>query len=150
MRTLATQMRLRRLMRLHAAELARLHGRPQDRTFARAEREVAVRRLLQAAGNVRSGWLAELTAGARPASSTQAPGAAVSPAVVRQVVRRLVAVEAAIAALLQPAVDLERGRVEFQDAAVPLLLMLRGLDGFEEAATFDALEAGGAALARSA
>lgn len=126
-----TQMRVLRLVRMHAAEVARLRDRP----FDRAQREAVVRKLLEQARNIRRGWLAELAADA-----STAPG----PAVERQVVRRIVALEAAIATLAQPGADLERARAEFEDAALPLLLMLRGLDGYSEAALL------GAGLARSA
>ncbi len=126
-----TQMRVLRLVRLHAAELARLRDRPFDRT----PREAAVRKLLEQARNIRRGWAAELAA-----EGPTAPG----PAVERQVVRRIVALEAAIALLAQPSVDVDRARAEFEDAALPLLLMLRGLDGFSEPALL------GTGLARSA
>ncbi len=129
-----TQMRVLRLVRMHGAEVARLRSRP----FDRAQRETAVRKLLEQARNIRRGWLAELAA-----EPSVAPGAAAE----RQVIRRIVALEAAIALLTQPSADLDRSRAEFEDAAVPLLLMLRGLDGFSEAAL---LAAGPAPLARSA
>jgi hypothetical protein len=134
MRTLMTQMRVLRLVRMHAAEVARLRDRP----FDRAQREAAVRKLLEQARNIRRGWLAELAA-----EPSVAPGATAE----RQVVRRIVALEAATATLTQPGADLDRARIEFEDAAVPLLLMLRGLDGYSEAAL---LGAGPAPLARSA
>lgn len=129
-----TQMRVLRVVRMHAAEVARLRDRP----FDRAQREAAVRKLLEQARNIRRGWLAELAADA-----SAPPGAAVE----RQVVRRIVALEAAIATLTQPGADLDRARSEFEDAAVPLLLMLRGLDGYSEAAL---LGSAPAPLARSA
>lgn len=128
-----TQMRVLRLVRMHAAEAARLRDRP----FDRAQRESVVRKLLEQARNIRRGWLAELAA-----EPSVAPGATAE----RQVVRRIVALEAAIAMLAQPSADVERARAEFEDAAVPLLLMLRGLDGYSEAALLEA----GPALARSA
>ncbi|MGH7920269.1 MAG: hypothetical protein ACREQM_10045 [Candidatus Dormibacteraceae bacterium] len=121
MRTLMTQMRLRRLVRMHSAEVARLRDRP----FARAQREAAARQLLDQVKNVRRGWLAELAA-AQPAP----PGATVE----RQVVRRVVAAEAAIAMLARPGIDIDRAGTEFEDAAIPLLLMLRGLEGYTDVA----------------
>lgn len=130
-----TQMRVLRLVRMHAGELARLRDRP----FDRAQREASVRKLLEQARNIRRGWLAELTA-----EPSVAPGATVE----RQVVRRVVALEAAVALLTQPGADLDRARAEFEDAAVPLLLMLRGLDGYSEASLL--ATAGAAPLARSA
>lgn len=130
-RTLMTQMRVQRLVRMHAAEVARLRDRPFDRT----RREAAVRQLLDQVRNIRRGWLAELAAAA-PAG----PGGVVE----RQVTRRIVALEAATATLARPSTDLERARTEFEDAAVPLLLMLRGLDGYAEASL------GATALSRSA
>lgn len=117
MRTLTTQMRLRRLVRLHAAAIDRLRDRP----FHRAQREDAARQLLEAAKLVRRAWLAELAA-----AGTARPGAAIE----RQIVRRLVAVEAAIATLAQAGTDLDRARAEFEDEALPLLLMVRGLEGY--------------------
>ena len=129
-----TQMRVLRLMRMHGEEAARLRDRP----FDRAQREEAVRKLLEQARNIRRGWLAELAAEASLAPGTTAE---------RQVVRRIVAMEAAIAMLTQPTADLERARAEFEDGAVPLLLMLRGLDGYSEAAV---LGAGRAPLAKTA
>lgn len=132
-----TQMRVLRLLRMHAAEAARLRDRP----FDRAQRESTVRKLLEQTRNIRRGWSAELAAD--PAA---APGATVE----RQVVRRMVALEAATALLTQPGADLERARGEFEDAALPLLLMLRGLDGYSEASLLGAAPAGPAPLARSA
>ena len=125
MRTLMTQMRVQRLVRLHTEESARLRGRP----FDRGQREAVTRKLLDQVRNIRRGWLAELAAADAPA-----PGAAVE----RQVVRRIVALEAAIAMLALPSADLDRARAEFEDAAVPLLLMLRGLDGYAAAALLGA------------
>lgn len=130
-----TQMRVLRLVRMHAAEVARLRDRP----FDRAQREAAVGKLLEQARNIRRGWVAELAA-----EPSVAPGATAE----RQVVRRIVSLEAAIAMLAQPSAELNRARAEFEDAAVPLLLMLRGLDGYSEASLL--ATAGAAPLARSA
>src|ERR671935_213520 len=68
MHTLVTQMRVRRLLRLHAAEVDRMrHG-----TMPRRVRSAAVRKLLDASASVRAGWAAEMAAvepGATPDGS---------------------------------------------------------------------------------
>lgn len=119
-----TQMRVQRLVRMHAVDVARLRDRPFDRN----QREAIVRKLLDQVRNIRRGWLAELAAAAPAGAGAVAE---------RQVVRRIVTLEAAIATLAQPGTDPDRARAEFEDAAVPLLLILRGLDGWTAANLLD-------------
>src|SRR5437667_11202684 len=62
MRTLATQVRLRRLIRVHGEYTERLAAAPSDGELARLARA----RLVQLADDVRRAWLADLAA-AEPA-----------------------------------------------------------------------------------
>jgi hypothetical protein len=112
MRTLGTQVRLRRLIRVHGELVARLLAEPENRELAAA----SVSRLLTICRDVRELW-----------SSESAPGPE-DAAVRRHVTRALTAVEVAIAELEAPGADVARLAAEFQDAAVPLVYMLRGLE----------------------
>jgi hypothetical protein len=139
MHTLVTQMRLRRLLRLHAVEVDRIrHG-----TTNRRLRSAAVRRLLDAAANVRAGWTAEAASGAPRASGAsgasggRSTGGASLAGLQRHVHRSLLAAEAAIGSLEHVGADLDRETAEFREATVPLLFFLRGL----EQATDQAVEA---------
>lgn len=127
MHTLVTQMRVRRLLRLHAAEVDRMrHG-----TLSRRVRSAAVRKLLDATANVRAGWAAEVATvepGASGGRSTAGTSRTALAGLQRHVHRSLLAAETAIASLEHPGADLERETAEFREAAVPLLFFLRGLE----------------------
>jgi hypothetical protein len=115
MRTLGTQVRLRRLLRVQAEQAARLLAEPENRELAAA----VVARLLSICADVRELWARE---------SAGAPVSDDLGAIRRQVTRSLTAVEVAVAELESPGADVARLSGEFQDAAVPLLYLLRGLE----------------------
>ncbi|HEX6348683.1 MAG TPA: hypothetical protein VF160_04755 [Candidatus Dormibacteraeota bacterium] len=117
MRTLTTQMRLRRLIRLEAEYLERLAAEPADGELALAARA----RLAQLVADVRGSWRDDL-AGGRPALDG---GAAVLD---RHVERTLRVLESVVAELARPAADRSWLHQRFQDAALPLSLFLRGLE----------------------
>jgi hypothetical protein len=109
MRTLSTQVRLRRLIRAFAESSERLRSEPVD-----------------AAGIVAR--LQELAAGARDAWSREAAAAGPEAAVLRFAEQALRTLDLAIAGLGQRGADLELLEQDFEDAALPLELFLRGLD----------------------
>ncbi|MBO0684209.1 MAG: hypothetical protein J2P45_13695 [Candidatus Dormibacteraeota bacterium] len=116
MRTLGTQVRVRRLLRLEGELLQQLlpaHG------FS-ASRRTASRRLLQALGDVRDAWAADLrsAAGAGPGLDD----------LHRHVRRVLAALELQAAALERNTTDVCTFDREFREAAVPLLFLLRGVE----------------------
>lgn len=111
MRTLQTQLRLRRLLRSHAEYLERLRAEPADAELARA----AAARLRQLIEDVRGAWLAE-SAGGGPEPLR------------RHVSRTLTALESAAAELRRPNTDLEWLGERFRESAAPLLFFLRGLE----------------------
>ncbi len=113
MRTLATQVRLRRLIRTFAEVVDRLLTEPA------AERSLAVSsvsRLQGLAEGVHEAWDSELAAG-RP-----------EDALARYVQQALRTAELAIAGLGQAGADLELLQGDFDSAALPLEVFLRGLD----------------------
>jgi hypothetical protein len=112
MRTLATQVRLRRLIRTFADVVARLLAEPSERSLAVS----AVSRLQGLAEGVREAWDSEAAAG-RP-----------EDALARYVEQSLRMGELAIAGLSQAGADLELLREDFESAALPLEVFLRGLD----------------------
>jgi hypothetical protein len=112
MRTLATQVRLRRLIRTFADVVARLLAEPPERSLAGS----AVSRLQGLAEGVREAWDGEAAAG-RP-----------EDALARYVEQSLRTGELAIAGLGQAGADLELLREDFESAALPLEVFLRGLD----------------------
>lgn len=109
-------MRVRRLLRLEAElvqELLPAHG------FS-ASRRTASRRLLQALGDVRNAWAADLRA---------AGGAGPGLDDLHRYVRRvLAALELQAAALERTTTDVQAFDREFREAAVPLLFLLRGVE----------------------
>ncbi|TMF89724.1 MAG: hypothetical protein E6I08_04445 [Chloroflexi bacterium] len=115
MRTLATQMRLRRLIRVHTDYVERLAAAPADGELARSARA----RLLGLSQDVRGAWRADLT------GAGGAPGAAVLD---RHVERTLRLLESVLAELARPAADRRWLQERFQDSALPLLMFLRGLE----------------------
>ena len=111
MRTLSTQVRLRRLERSFSEALSRL-GDP----FRRVEAGSIVDRLQGLAAEVRESWRREVMAG-RP-----------DEALDRFVMDSLRTLELAIAGASQDGSDLELLRQDFDGAALPLEVFLRGLD----------------------
>ncbi len=112
MRTLSTQVRLRRLIRVFGESVDRLASEP----FERRRVAAVVDRLLELADDVRDAWSGE--------SRLRPPQASLE----RHVAGCLRAVEFAIAALGQPGADLELLRGDFEAAALPLEVFLRGLE----------------------
>ncbi|MDQ6773407.1 MAG: hypothetical protein M3024_10520 [Candidatus Dormibacteraeota bacterium] len=119
MRTLTTQFRLMRLIRLEDELTTRLTAPEADSRLRRA----TARRLLDAIRDVRAAWAAD-----------QAAERTELGALRRHVSRALSALEASAAALEQPGHDALNLSAEFRETAVPLLLFLRGLDDTAEAA----------------
>jgi hypothetical protein len=112
MRTLSTQVRLRRLIRLFGEAVDRLVSEPSERQMASA----VGARLQDLAAQVREAWERESFTG-----SLAAP-------LGRYVRDQLRTVELAIAGLPQTGADLELLRKDFEGAALPLEVFLRGLD----------------------
>jgi hypothetical protein len=112
MRTLGTQVKLRRLIRSFGEAVDRLGGDPHERRMAGS----VVDRLLGLAGEVRESWQRE---------SLATPQA---PALDGYVMEALRASEFGIAGLQQVGADLELLRRDFESAALPLEVFLRGLD----------------------
>ena len=111
MRTLATQMRLRRLLRTQLEYQQRLVTEGSSGPVAAA----ASARLLQLVQDVRGTW-------GRESQGADLAG-------LRSYVQRsLAAMEAAAAALAQPGADVARLGGDLRDAGVPLVFFLRGLD----------------------
>ncbi|HZQ50310.1 MAG TPA: hypothetical protein VFB69_08380 [Candidatus Dormibacteraeota bacterium] len=109
MRTLSTQVRLRRLIRAFGESAERLRSEPLDRVG------VALR-LQELASGVRDAWNREAAA-----NGPDAPVARFSEQALRTI-------DLAIAGLGQRGADLDLLEQDFEDAAVPLELFLRGLD----------------------
>jgi hypothetical protein len=112
MRTLATQVRLRRLIRAFAESFDRLSSEPLERRLVGS----VVDRLLELSGGVRESWRRE--------SAIQPLEAALE----HYVGESLRSVGLAIAGLGQAGADLELLRGDFEAAALPLEVFLRGLD----------------------
>jgi len=112
MRTLATQVKLRRLIRAFADAHDRLGSEPSERRHAGA----LVDRLQGLADDVRDSWRRE--ARMRP---LEAPLDAYVEGALRTV-------ELAIGGLQQAGADLDLLRSDFELAALPLEMFLRGLD----------------------
>lgn len=112
MRTLNTQVRLRRLIRVFAEAVERLASEP----FELGRAGSIVDRLLELLDDLRGAWSRE--ARLRP------PGAALE----RYVGESMRSVELAIFGLQQAGADLELLRRDFEAAALPLEVFLRGLD----------------------
>jgi hypothetical protein len=112
MRTLGTQVRLRRLDRAFSEALDRLLSEPAEREMA----GLISAKLLELAGDVRDVWKRE-SAQARPAEALDG--------YVKEALRTA---EFAIAALPQTGADLELLGRDFEGAVLPLEVFLRGLD----------------------
>jgi hypothetical protein len=112
MRTLATQVKLRRLVRTSAEAWNRLASDPLELSRAGS----TVDRLLALAAEVREAWRRE---------SVAAP---VDEPLERYVTESLRSAELAISGVQQAGADLELLRDDFEAAALPLEVFLRGLD----------------------
>jgi hypothetical protein len=112
MRTLATQVRLRRLIRTLGDACSRLESEPLERRLVGS----LVDRLLELSGELRESWRRESLVGPLEASLG------------RYVGESLRTIELAIAGLGQAGADLELLRSDFEAAALPLEVFLRGLD----------------------
>src|SRR2546430_17546662 len=112
MRTLATQVKLRRLIRAFGEARIRLMSEPTDRRIVGS----TVDRLLELAGDLRESWRRENAL--RP----------LEPPLEGYVKESLRTIELAVAGLRQAGADLELLANDFESAAVPLEVFLRGLD----------------------
>jgi hypothetical protein len=112
MRTLATQVKLRRLIRTSAQDWGRLASDPLERARAGSVAD----RLLELAGEVREAWRRESLSGV------------LEEVLERYVAESLRSIDLAIAGLQQRGADLELLRGDFEAAALPLEMFLRGLD----------------------
>src|SRR5919199_4449334 len=119
MRALGTQLRLRRLLRAYGDYLERLSAGPEDRRLRAAGRA----RLLEMLQGLRESWRAE---------AAESLGGRELAGLRRHVSRSLSAMEAALAGLEQPGSSPERRSLEFQEAALPLVFFLRGLEELPE------------------
>jgi hypothetical protein len=130
MRTLQTQMRVRRALRVEAEYQRRLAAEGGNADLARA----AAARLLHVLQDVRVAW-------------NQESSAADLSGLRSHVSRWLSAMEAAAAGLERPGADLMDLSAQFRDAGVPLVFFLRGLDDSSEPVL---AELAGGVLQRSA
>ncbi|HSS61285.1 MAG TPA: hypothetical protein VLK30_07505 [Candidatus Limnocylindrales bacterium] len=112
MRTLATQVKLRRLIRTSSEAWNRLASDPLERIRAGS----VVDRLLELAAEVRDAWQRENLS------------RALEPALEHYVSDSLRSAELAISGLQQGGADLELLRGDFEAAALPLEIFLRGLN----------------------
>jgi hypothetical protein len=120
MRSLQTQVRLRRLLRVYTDYSERLSESPGDTRLAMAARS----KLLQLAGQLHEAWAED--------SATVAV-----PAIRRHVTRTLAAVDQAIASLGRPSSNPGSLAGDLQEAALPLLLMLRGMEDVADRQVLD-------------
>lgn len=112
MRTLGVQVKLRRLVRIYCEAVERLTSEP----FEMRQATLVVERLLELAAELREAWLEE--------SRQRPPEAALD----RFVADSLRSIEFAIAGLGQAGANLDLLRGDFEAAALPLEVFLRGLD----------------------
>ena len=112
MRTLSTQVRLRRLIRSFDEAVARLLSDPHERAAAGS----VASRLLELATAVREAWRRENAAAPLPR------------ALERYVLDAMRTIDLAIAGVQQSGADLELLRQDFEEAALPLEIFMRGLD----------------------
>jgi len=130
MRTLTTQLRLRRLLRTQADYHRRLLDDGKGGPLATA----ASARLLELLGDVRSAWQRE-------------SGELILTDLHGYVTRSLAVMGASAAAIARPGADLPRLNAEFRDAGLPLVFFLRGLDDSDAPVV---AELAGQSLARTA
>ena len=128
MRSLQTQVRLRRILRVYTDYCERLAESPGDAALASAAR----RKLFELAAHLHDAWADD--------SATVAV-----PAIRRHVTRTLAAVDQAIASLGRHSSDPGRLADDLQEAALPLLLMLRGMEDVGDRQVLDWLGASGLA-----
>src|SRR5579859_5674481 len=114
MRALATQVRLRRVIRTFGDCCDQLRERPGDRWHAAA----VERRLLAQLGAVREAWAQE--------SQSVALGA--RPLVRRYASRSLARLEAAVVGAVRPGASLDQIGSEFLETALALMFYVRGLE----------------------
>jgi hypothetical protein len=112
MRTLSTQVRLRRLIRSFDEAVNRLMAEPYQRQVAGS----VVARLQEMASEAREAWRRENATHPLPRPLER---------YVREALRTI---ELAIAGLQQAGADLELLRQDFEEAALPLEVFMRGLD----------------------
>jgi len=112
MRTLSTQVKLRRLIRAFDEAVNRLLSEPSE---------------LQRAGSV-AARLSDLSERVRDSWSHEDHGGSVLEPLERYVDASLRTMELAIAGLQQSGADLELLRSDFEVAALPLEVFMRGLD----------------------
>ena len=112
MRTLSTQVRLRRLIRAFDEALNRLVSDPHERRMAGS----TAARLLELTEAVRDSWRRENVQGQLPRPVGR---------YVREAVRTI---DLAIVGIQQTGADLELLRQDFEGAALPLEIFMRGLD----------------------
>jgi hypothetical protein len=112
MRTLSTQVRLRRLIRTFSESVVRLRSEPLERSMAAS----VVDRLVELSGEVRDAWRRE-NVGSHPGGALD-----------RYVRDALRTMDLAIVGLQQTGADLNLLRQDFEVAALPLEVFMRGLD----------------------
>ncbi len=112
MRTLGTQVKLRRLIRVYGEAADRLRSEPLERGLVGS----VVDRLLELSGELREAWTRE--------SLIRPPEAALE----RYVKDSLRSIELAIVGLQQAGASVELLQRDFEAAALPLEVFLRGLD----------------------
>ena len=112
MQTLSTQVRLRRLIRSFGEAVNRLVSEPQERVSAGS----VATRLQELAGQVGDAWRRESLASPQAGPLN------------RYVQDALHTMELAIAGVQQSGADLELLRQDFETAALPLEVFMRGLD----------------------
>jgi hypothetical protein len=112
MRTLSTQVRLRRLIRSFDEAVNRLLADPREREMTAS----VVARLQELAHGVRESWRRENAGGRVPRPLER---------YVRDALRTI---DLAIAGVQQAGADLELLRSDFEGAALPLEIFMRGLD----------------------
>ena len=112
MRTLSTQVRLRRLIRTFSEAVDRLVSEPYERQVAASVSD----RLVELAAEVRESWRRERLS------------ADLTDSLDRYVKDAMRTIELAIAGLQQRGADLELLRQDYEVAALPLELFMRGLD----------------------
>ena len=133
MRTLQTQVRLRRLLRVQAEYERRLVEEAGGRQLA----EAASGRLLQLLRDVRASW-------AQESAGLELPGLR------GHVTRSLATMEAAAAGLARPGADVGSLGERFREVGLPLVFFLRGMEDADEAALIELGGSGRPALQRSA
>jgi hypothetical protein len=132
-RTLGTQVRLRRLLRVEGELVQQFAPVAADSRTRRS----ASRRLVQAVGDVRDAWTADVRLATGPGAADQrlatGPGAGLGD-LRRHVSRTLAGLDLLAAGLERTTVDVLAFDREFREAAVPLLFFLRGVEDAGEQA----------------